>query len=120
MTRVLVAEDQALVASLLEGAVIGAGYSVLGPVGTVAKAMEIIATEAISAAVLDVNLPDGNSGPVADALADRRIPFLFVTGNPSGISKRHASAPVVIKPFAIAEVQAVIKQLLLSNFNKQA
>lgn len=78
----------------------------MGHVGTVAKAMEIIASEAISAAALDVNLPDGNSGSVVDALADRYVPFVFVTGNPSGISKRHARAPVVMKPFAIDVAQS--------------
>jgi hypothetical protein len=62
--------------------------------------MSIVDTEALDGAVLDVNLGGERVDPVADALAVRKIPFVFVTGyGKSAISERFPAATVIGKPF---------------------
>jgi DNA-binding response OmpR family regulator len=79
--RILILEDEWLLAELVEDAVREFGFEVVGPVPSVKKAMELVESENITAAILDVSLGGGEkSFSVARALTERRIPFLFVTG----------------------------------------
>ncbi|MBI1682597.1 PAS domain-containing protein [Caulobacter hibisci] len=78
--RVLVVEDEALVAMELARVLSLAGAQVVGPVGDVAEALELIETSLIDRAVLDVNLGGRMVTPVAKALAERAIPFVYLTG----------------------------------------
>jgi CheY-like chemotaxis protein len=79
--NVLVVEDDFIVAMDICIRLEDTGARILGPVALVNNAMTIIDTgQRIDAAVLDVNLKGENSFPVADALADRKVPFVFTTG----------------------------------------
>jgi CheY-like chemotaxis protein len=78
--RVLVVEDEMIVAWLLQDMLADLGCAVVGPAARVAQALAMIDAEAIDAAVLDVNLNGQKSYPVADALAARGVPFVFSTG----------------------------------------
>jgi CheY-like chemotaxis protein len=79
--RVLVVEDEYLIADAMERGLRGAGAIVLGPVPTVEKALELLEGEReVDGAVLDINLAGRKVFPVADALAARGIRFLFATG----------------------------------------
>jgi two-component sensor histidine kinase len=78
--RVLVVEDDALVAMALAQFLAEMGCRVIGPVATADEACELVKKESLDAAVLDINLSPGSSAPVARALQYRRCPFLFVTG----------------------------------------
>ncbi|SDB15918.1 response regulator [Belnapia rosea] len=98
--RVLVVEDEALVAMLVEDALLDAGALVLGPVATVAEALALLERDMPDVAVLDLNLAGETSTPVADALAARGVPFVVATGyGADGLPPGHAEVPVLAKPY---------------------
>ena len=98
--RVLVAEDEILVAMLLELILADAGCTVIGPFGRVSDALDALATETVDVALLDVDLSGEKVFPVADALSGRNVPFLFVTGyGRSALPKDHQDWEAVSKPF---------------------
>jgi DNA-binding response OmpR family regulator len=79
--RVLVVEDVMVMADVLCDVLRDSGFEPVGPSATVDKALHLIATSTVDAAILDIRLLDGRSFPVAYALRDRGIPFVFVTGS---------------------------------------
>src|SRR3546814_15181430 len=80
ISRILIVEDEWLIAAQLEQVLNDIGFEVLGPVFNVAAALEIIAQNDVSGAVLDVNLNGESSFPIAEVLAERGVPYLFITG----------------------------------------
>jgi CheY-like chemotaxis protein len=79
--RILVVEDEYLIAMMLSDALESVGSVVVGPVPSVEKAITTIATDPdIDAAILDINLGGAMAYPVADALLARNIPFVFTSG----------------------------------------
>ena len=101
--RVLVVEDEALVAMLLEGELRDAGAEVVRPACSLGEALGLIDRSAadggFSAAVLGINLQGTAVGPVADRLAALGVPFLFVTGYREDFDRGAHAAPVLPKPF---------------------
>jgi DNA-binding response OmpR family regulator len=80
--RILVVEDEYLIASEVKRWLLAAGSEVLGPVPSVDQALDLIEDDRPDAAVLDVNLGDGDTVyPVADKLSGLGVPFLFATGD---------------------------------------
>lgn len=103
--RVLVVEDEMLVALLIEDMLADLGCIILGPFNTVAKALQAAATGGIDLALLDVNIGGEKVYPVADALAERRIPFLFLSGyGETAIPPGHPDWRVCSKPFRSREL----------------
>ena len=85
--RVLVVEDEYLLASYLAETLEENGANVLGPVGSVHDALSLLDSDSeLAAAVLDVNLGGEQVYPVADRLLDRHVPFLFTSGYDSSMS----------------------------------
>ena len=82
--RVLLVEDESMVALLLEDMLTELHHEVVGPVARLDKALEIAQWQALDVALLDVNLNGEEIYPVAEALAVREIPFVFVTGYGKG------------------------------------
>src|SRR5262245_24486771 len=78
--RVLVVEDEYLIRMLLEDMLDELGYRVAAAVGTISEASQIAKSGEFSAAILGVNLDGQEIYPVADILAGRGLPFVFVTG----------------------------------------
>jgi CheY-like chemotaxis protein len=78
--KVLLAEDEMLVAWLFVDMLDDLGRAIVGPASSVDQALAMIDTEAIDVAVLDVNLNGQMSYPIAEALAGRGVPFIFSTG----------------------------------------
>jgi CheY-like chemotaxis protein len=110
--RVLVVEDEALVAMLVEDALLDAGASVIGPAATVAEALALLERETPEAAVLDLNLAGETSTPVADALAARGVPFVVATGyGADGLPPGHAAVPVLAKPYDPDDLTAALSRL---------
>ncbi|MCD2323348.1 response regulator [Sphingomonas sp. IC-56] len=112
--RILVVEDEYLLADDLRDALTEAGAQVLGPVPSVDDAQALIAREAeIDAAVLDINLRGEMVFPVADVLAKRGVPFAFATGYDEwALPERFAGAPRVEKPLKGARVMALLGPML--------
>ncbi len=78
--RVLVVEDMYLVADVIDMVLQEHGCRVVGPVPRLQRALELARAESLDGAILDVNLAGELSFPVAAALAERGIPFFFLTG----------------------------------------
>ncbi len=78
--RVLVVEDEALVAMMIQDFLTENGHAVIGPISRVSEALLAAKIGDFDAAVLDVNLGDGMAYSVAEILAERGVPFVFVTG----------------------------------------
>jgi CheY-like chemotaxis protein len=114
--RILVVEDESLVAMMLADMLADLGCSVLGPVGSHDKALQLIAGgHAIGLALLDVNLGGENAYALADALAERRVPYVFVSGYGSGgIDPRYAKVPVLTKPLQVGELTEVVEAALVN------
>ena len=86
--RVLLVEDESMVALLLEDMLAELGHEVVGPVARLDKALEMAQRQALDVALLDVNLNGKEIYPVAEALAAREVPFVFVTGYGRGLCAR--------------------------------
>lgn len=100
--RILVVEDEMLVAMLVEDLLLSEGCEVVGPVASVAGALALVKKGGLDGAVLDVNLGSETVFPVADALAQADVPFVFVTGyGPSGLNDAHRDRVTIQKPFNI-------------------
>jgi DNA-binding response OmpR family regulator len=115
MARLLLVEDDPLLAMMIGDWLTEAGVDVVGPAGRVAEALALIESkgEGLDGALLDVSLGRGDSFPVADALAARGLPFAFCTGRgASELPARFAGAPLLEKPFLTRELQQVVAALL--------
>jgi DNA-binding response OmpR family regulator len=112
--RILIVEDEAVIAMLTEDRLLAAGATVAGPVATVEDALRLIETAGtdggLSAAVLDINLGGERVSPVADRLAALGVPFLFATGYGEGCdtAEGHAGAPVLRKPFGLEALATAV------------
>jgi chemotaxis family two-component system sensor kinase Cph1 len=97
--RVMIVEDEALVALVLADQLADMGLSVVGPCSSLAEAVAAAAENEFDAAILDVNLGGELVYPVADLLSSRGIPFVFVTGyGQESIDRRFAHTTVLEKP----------------------
>lgn len=107
--RVLVVEDELMVAMGLEMALSDAGCVVLGPIGRFDQAMHAASTETADAALLDVNLRGTDVYPIADQLAARGIPFAFLTGyGRETLPPRFAGQRMLSKPFQPERLLAAV------------
>ena len=78
--RILIVEDNFLVAADLASTVRSLGYAVIGPVASVNDGLRLAGEEDLSMAILDINVTGGSVRPVAEALRNRHTPFVFITG----------------------------------------
>ena len=112
--RVLVVEDESLVAMLLETILEDMGCTPVGPAGTVEDGLAMVADPApLDAALLDVNVAGRQVFPVAEALKARGVPFVFSTGyGESGLSDEWRGHPTVQKPFTESAIRdALVKAM---------
>ncbi len=100
--RVLVVEDDPTIATDISDLIERAEGQVIGPVGSLREAKQTVKTDqSIDAAVLDVNLSDGDITPVLESLRARNIGVVVYTGSgglPSGVGERHPDVVVLHKP----------------------
>lgn len=98
--RVLIAEDEALVAMDLTDTVEMEGGEVVGPFATTRESADALGSASFDIAILDVRLEDGEVFPVADVIRDRNIPIVFHSGHidPHELSKRYPNAAFCAKP----------------------
>ena len=111
--RILVVEDEVLIAAFVEDILNGFGASVVGPAYTVAKGLALATTVAIDAALLDVNVRDESIIPVRDALRLRGVPIVFVTGYGRDASRDVTDgATVVDKPYSKDRIEKALTESL--------
>ena len=112
--RILVVEDEYLIAMEVKRWLLAAGAEVIGPVPSVERALGAIEGNDLDAAVLDVNLGDGDRVyPVADTLAALGVPYLFATGDVIGVeASGYQRQPCVEKPYLKAELVRALAKLL--------
>jgi PAS domain S-box-containing protein len=97
--RLLLVEDEALVAMMIQETLVELGFHVIGPVSTASGALAAARESHFDAAVLDINLGDGLVYTVAEILEKRGVPFAFVTGyDADSVDARFAGVPVLQKP----------------------
>lgn len=110
--RVLVVEDEMMVAMLMEDMLADLGCIVVGPISRLDEAMEGVSELELDCAVLDVNLGDQSVFPLADLLRERGIPYAFATGyGDAGLRPVDKGAPVLQKPFREADLARVLVDL---------
>jgi CheY-like chemotaxis protein len=113
--RVLVLEDETLVSMMVEDMLLDLGCEVLGPFAKLDQALEFVgqADGGIDAALLDVNLGGIRSFPMAEALADKGVPFVFTTGyDESGLPDAWRGRPTLRKPFMMGEMADALRKAL--------
>lgn len=109
--RVLVVEDEPVVAMCLEDILGGLGCEPVGPVGRLAEGLVLAEQEDLGAAILDINLAGERSTPIAEALHRRGVPFVFASGYgaaPEGFE----AWPLIEKPYREADIDAALRALL--------
>lgn len=97
--RILVVEDEALIAVMVEDMLTEMGCSVVGPAATIEQALTLARAADVDGAVLDVNVRGERIDPVADELAARGVPMLFATGYGEVRLASGAAATVIDKPY---------------------
>lgn len=114
--RLLIVEDEALILMMAEDMIDACGYAVAATASTLATALAAVDTSEFDAALLDVNLNGDSSMAVAAKLKLLGKPFAFTTGyGAAGIDEEHRDMPVLTKPYAFADLEA-----LLGRFAAQA
>lgn len=110
ITRVLIVEDEPLVAFDNEHFLVTEGYEIVGTLDSVAAALELIAAEEIHLVLVDVELSDGSGVDVARAACERGIKVMFVTGQCPGEAREYA-AGCLTKPYPQRDLLASIAVL---------
>jgi CheY-like chemotaxis protein len=111
--RILLVEDELLIAMLLETALEDHGCKVVGPFGRLADAMEAARTERLDGALMDVNLAGERVFAAAEILSTRQVPFLLLSGYGSKVlPDGHPDWPVRSKPFEIDRVMVELAGLI--------
>lgn len=110
--RILIVEDEMLVAMNIEDMLLELGHEVAGIASRLEPALALAREGRFDVAMLDVNLAGDRSFPVADLLAERGIPFVFATGyGPEGIDPKYRDRPVLQKPFRARDLAAAVEAL---------
>jgi CheY-like chemotaxis protein len=109
---VLLVEDEAIIAMLMEDLLEELGCDIVATAGQLDDAVAIAGTGEFDLAFLDVNLRGVPVYPAAEVLRARGIPFAFVTGYGTvGVDAAHGEAPILQKPFQARELDAVLRRL---------
>jgi PAS domain S-box-containing protein len=115
--RVLLVEDEALVAMMIQDTLAEFGFQVIGPLSTASEALAAARESHFDAAVLDINLGDGLVYTVAEILGVRGVPFVFVTGyDIDSVDPRFSDIPILQKPIE----RDMLQKIFTSNIPHRA
>jgi CheY-like chemotaxis protein len=112
-TRVLVLEDEPIVAMMLEDMLIELGYTVVGPASTVQEGLQLAASGGFDIAVLDININGLRSDPVAHALDAQGKAYTFATGYGTAALPECRCRGVIHKPYSLEQLAAALEDLAL-------
>lgn len=108
--KVMVVEDETIVALLLEQMLEELNCRVAGVAGQIAAAMAMARSLEVDVAILDMNLAGQAVDPVARALAERRVPFVFASGyGEDGLTAEWRGRPVLPKPFRLEQLRQALE-----------
>jgi DNA-binding NarL/FixJ family response regulator len=110
--RIMIVEDEMLVAMELEALLAEQGCAVIGPAPTADRALALLAEGLPDAAILDVNLNGQTAAPVAAALRAQNVPFLLATGYSQSLQPELKDTPRVDKPVNHERLVQALTQLL--------
>ena len=115
---VLLVEDQLLIALDVEDMLRAIGVKTTYPASSADEGLQILSSTPPGIAILDINLGIGTSIPIADALAERKIPFIFATGYSDSalLPERLKSVPIVRKPYSEVALKSALSQALADVF----
>jgi CheY-like chemotaxis protein len=118
---ILVVEDEAIFATETAVAIVAAGGTVVGPAYSLSEAFDMIDGAKLDGALLDLNLRTEKVFSLADALADRGVPIVFVTGEIwPVIPERHAGWRVVNKPITETKIVSAIGSAIAAERSRAA
>jgi DNA-binding NtrC family response regulator len=118
--RVLIIEDESMVAMLLEDMLDELHHEVVATVGRIEQALPLISDPKFDFAILDVNLNGANTYALADALGERGIPFVFATGYGStGLKPEWRTATVLQKPFQIRDLDRAMRKAMAAQGSQE-
>ena len=110
--RVLIVEDDLVIALMMEEIVREMGCAVSGIAGTLGMARLQLAKRDFDAVLLDVNLGSEYNPETADLLLEMGVPFAFVTGYDYVVEPRHDNVPLLQKPFSTIQLRVLVEQLV--------
>ena len=109
--RILVVEDEVLIALEIEERLQRLGCEIVGPVGRLERALELARSTALDGAVLDVNVKGGFVYPVAEELLARKVPVVFSTGYaPETLPPAFRDLPCLRKPFGATQLETMAQE----------
>ena len=117
--RILVVEDEVLIALEIEERLQRLGCEIVGPVGRLERALELARSTALDGALLDVNVKGGLVYPVAEELLARQVPVIFSTGYaPDTLPPVFRSLPCLRKPFGTGQLETVAQEAFVGRRGK--
>ncbi|HUQ34755.1 MAG TPA: response regulator [Aestuariivirga sp.] len=118
--KVLVVEDEAIIAMMLEDMLTDLGHEVAATAGRLDQAMKLVAIQLFDFAILDVNLNGEETYPLAARLKELGVPFIFSTGyGATGLNKEWRAVPLLQKPFEVQSLADAISRLAIPGGDKR-
>ena len=112
MAKILIVDDEPLIAMLVEAWVADMGHEPVGPAYSLAEARGLV-DGALDAAVVDLTLGRESGAPIAQSLAERGVPFVYATGQgESQLDNLPPAAGVLLKPYSFEAFEAAVKGML--------
>jgi len=109
--RVLVVEDEPVVAMCLEDILESLGCETVGPAGRLADGLALLDHAQFGAAILDINLAGERSTPIAEELRRRGVPFAFASGY-GAVPEGFERWPLIAKPYREGDIDAALRGIL--------
>lgn len=118
--RILLVEDESLIAMLLENTLQRLGITVLGPVGSLSKALDVARSQKFDGAILDVTIRGGDVHPVAELLMTRGIPFVLATGHKvEHLPANLRGQRLLRKPYSNDEFTAALQYIAETTLDRE-
>lgn len=118
--RILVVEDEYLVARALAAEITGRGHEVAGPVSSASAALDLLARTKVHGALLDIRLMEETSFEVGDRLLAMGLPFCFITAYEfAPLPEKHANAVRLIKPLNAKSLDLALENFLIMSSDRR-